>query len=176
MQIARKFDWDQSPSEAKELQKTLAREVKADDRSGGSVGLVAGLDVAYEKDGDRVFAAVVVLDAVTHELVESSVHHEQVQFPYVPGLFAFREIPPISSALAKLKTTPDLIVCDGQGVAHPRRFGLASHIGLMYDVPTIGCGKTCLIGEYDPPSAARGSQSKLIDSCLLYTSPSPRDS
>ncbi len=88
---------------------------------------------------------------------------DAASFPYVPGLFSFRELPPVIQAFSQIKTTPQLVVCDGQGVAHPRRFGLACHLGVLYDMPTIGCGKTRLCGEYIEPAPERGSFSPLME-------------
>lgn len=132
------------------------------------------MDVAYDEQGNKQFAAAVVLDANSLELIEFSVAQETVKFPYVPGLFSFREIPTITKALIRLKTTPDLIVCDGQGVAHPRRFGLACHLGVMFNIPSIGCGKTRLFGDAGEPGPNRGDSSPLIDGgeiigCVLRT-------
>lgn len=155
--------WDLSVGEAESLQLTLRQLVVREDRIPSAIALVAGVDVAYEKNGDSVFAAVVVLDATTFEVVGTATSRVTVAFPYVPGLFSFRELPPLCDALHKLETSPDLIVCDGQGVAHPRRCGLASHLGLLFDVPTIGCGKTRLIGDYSRPAPNRGSYSDLVD-------------
>jgi deoxyribonuclease V len=155
--------WDLSPDDAQSLQLSLGERVVREDRIPSAIALVAGVDVAYEKDGDFVFAAVVVLDAITLEVVETATTQVTVAFPYVPGLFSFRELPPLCGALQKLETSPDLIVCDGQGVAHPRRCGLASHLGLLFDVPTIGCGKTRLIGDYSQTAPNRGSYSDLVD-------------
>ena len=151
-----------SISEALQLQKTLATKVTMSDEF-NIIQLVAGVDVAYSKESDRLVAAVVILDADTLEVIETVSAEDTSRFPYIPGLFSFRELPPLIKALAKLKNTPDLIVCDGQGYAHPRRFGLACHLGVVFDVPTIGCGKTRLIGEYKEPDTDRGAAAPLID-------------
>lgn len=127
------------------------------------VRLVAGVDVASEKAGDRLFAAVVVLNAMTLEIVATANSSGNATFPYIPGIFSFRELPPLCEALQRLDSSPDLIICDGQGIGHPRRFGLASHLGVLFDVPTIGCGKSCLTGSYSPPAHDRGSFSDLVD-------------
>ncbi|MGK8555755.1 endonuclease V [Nocardia gipuzkoensis] len=116
---------------------------------------VAGLDSAYHDTG-AVAAAVVVLDATTLRPVSSAVAHGVAAFPYVPGLLAFREIPTTLAALEKLDTAPDLLICDGQGLAHPRRFGLACHLGLLTGVPTIGVAKT-VWGDYTEPGPHRGA-------------------
>lgn len=122
---------------------------------------VAGLDVAYAADGDRLAAAVVVLDAASLAVVDSSVVVGTAAFDYVPGLFAFRELPGLLTALERLTVRPDLLVCDGHGLAHPRRFGLACHVGVLTGLPAVGVGKTPLLGRWDEPAATRGSWSPL---------------
>jgi deoxyribonuclease V len=121
--------------------------------------LVAGADVS-EKDG-RARAAIVVLRDL--EPVEEVSSETAVPFPYVPGLLSFREIPPLLAAWRKLRTRPDVVIVDGQGTAHPRRFGLACHLGLVLGVPTIGCAKSLLVGRHEEPGRARGSWSPLVD-------------
>ncbi|GAA3851627.1 endonuclease V [Saccharothrix violaceirubra] len=121
---------------------------------------VAGLDVAYGDD-DRVVGAVVVLDADLRT-VDEAVVSGVAEFPYVSGLFAFRELPSLLAAVKKLTVAPDLLVCDGQGVAHPRRFGLACHLGVLADLPSIGVAKTPM-GPYDLPGTAKGSCTDLVD-------------
>jgi deoxyribonuclease V len=124
--------------------------------------IVAGLDVAYEPGTDRVAAAAACVDLDSLEVVDSAVVLDTVEFPYVPGLFAFRELPPLLKALAGLRTAPDLLLCDGQGLAHPRRFGLACHAGVVTGLPAIGVGKQAL-GHYDPPGPTRGEWAALLD-------------
>lgn len=153
--------WNLSGKEAVQLQREWAGKVISDDCL-SDVKLVAGTDVSYQKQGDRLVAAVVVLDAQTLEVIETATIVDEAQFPYVPGLFSFRELPPLVKAFEKLQHRPDLIVCDGQGIAHPRRFGLASHLGVMFDIPTIGCGKTRLCGDEVEPLDERGAKAKLI--------------
>ena len=155
-------DWNLSEQEAIALQQTLAAHVIQQDEL-GQINTVAGLDVAYSDDDKRVYAAVVVLDAESLKVVDRASVEECVSFPYIPGLFSFREIPPLLKALAGLQQMPDLLVCDGQGRAHPRRFGLASHLGYLLDVPSIGCGKTRLLGEEQAVAEARGSMGALMD-------------
>lgn len=155
--------WDITEEEALTLQQQLAAKVIKEDCF-NSIHNVAGVDVAYDKHSDKLFAAVVVLDAVSLEPIEMATAEGKSPFPYIPGLFSFREIPPIAKALDQLAITPDLIVCDGQGIAHPRRFGLACHLGVLFNVPTIGCGKTRLIGEAESPDQPRGSFKSLVDS------------
>lgn len=155
-------NWNLSEQEAIALQQTLAAHVVQQDEL-GQINTVAGLDVAYSDDDKRVYAAVVVLDAESLKVVDRASVEECVSFPYIPGLFSFREIPPLLKALAGLQQMPDLLVCDGQGRAHPRRFGLASHLGYLLDVPSIGCGKTRLLGEEQAVAEARGSMGALVD-------------
>jgi deoxyribonuclease V len=123
---------------------------------------VAGLDVAYAVPTGRLAAAVVVLDLGTLQPVDRAVAMGEASFPYVSGVFAFRELPPLLDALERLETTPDVMVCDGQGVAHPRRFGLACHVGLLTGVPTVGVAKQAMVG-YRPPGPRRGEWSPLVD-------------
>jgi len=107
------------------------------------------VDVAYNEQENRMVGAIVILDADSLEVVEKASHEMEITFPYVPGLFSFREIPPILEAHKKLKIKPDLIVCDAQGIAHPKNMGMASHLGLELAIPTIGCAKKRLVGVYD---------------------------
>lgn len=154
--------WNPSIAEAFVIQQSLsAKVIRAD--SFDTIHYVAGVDVAYEKEGDRFAAAAIVLEADSLAIAASVTATGSVEFPYTPGLFSFREIPPILQALSQLAIAPDLIVCDGQGVAHPRRFGLACHLGVLLDVPTIGCGKTCLVGAVEQPERERGSFASLVD-------------
>jgi deoxyribonuclease V len=121
--------------------------------------LVAGADVS-EKDGSARAAIVVVRDL---EPVEEATAEQPVRFPYVPGLLSFREIPPLLAAWRKLRTRPDVVIVDGQGYAHPRRFGLACHLGVLLGLPTLGCAKSRLIGEFEEPGPQRGSWTPLRD-------------
>jgi deoxyribonuclease V len=124
---------------------------------------VAGADVSYDRGSPVLFAAVVVLDPATWEVIESAGVESRARFPYVPGYLSFREIPPLLDAFAKLSEPPDLVVADGQGRAHPRRFGLASHLGVLLDLPTIGCAKSRLVGEHREPGSRRGASTQLRD-------------
>lgn len=162
MELRMRHSWHLDESEAAALQRDLAQKVIQED-SFSSVEYVAGVDVAYSMHSGNLVAAVVILDAGSLELVESATVEDTAAFPYIPGLFSFRELPPVIKAFEKIKMTPQLVVCDGQGVAHPRRFGLASHLGVLLELPTIGCGKTRLIGEYAEPDLKRGSYSSLVD-------------
>jgi len=141
----------------------LREEVIRHDALPGPVRTVAGVDVAYAKGENRLVAAVAVLNAHTLELLQVVSYAGEATFPYVPGLFSFRELPAVLEALKKLAAPPDLLVCDGQGLAHPRRFGLACHLGVATGIPTIGCAKTRLLGEYAPLGPNRGDYQDLLD-------------
>jgi len=165
--------WNLGEKEALELQIRLASQVERNDRL-NQVNLVAGVDVAYDERSDRLVAAVVVLNAATLAVEEQAIAEDISRFPYIPGLFSFRELPSIAKAISQLTCTPDLIICDGQGIAHPRRFGLASHIGILFDTPTIGCGKSRLLGAHEKVHEERGALSPLLDGneiigCALRT-------
>ena len=127
-----------------------------------SIHFIAGADVAYNELEQRMVGAMVVLDVGTLEVVDQAYHEMDITFPYVPGLFSFREVPPLVEAYKKLKVKPDLIVCDGHGVAHPKGVGMASHLGIELDVPTIGCAKSRLIGGYEEVGSERGAYSSLM--------------
>lgn len=159
-----KFDhsWNLTPQEAIALQKELRRHILIADRL-GSVHRVAGVDVGFEDTGNTTRAAVVVLSYPRLELVESAVAQRPTSFPYVPGLLSFRELPALLDAFAKLSAFPDLILCDGQGIAHPRRLGIATHLGLLLDIPSIGVGKTRLWGRYGKVPEGRGAWTPLRD-------------
>lgn len=162
MRQAYSHPWPTDEPGAIALQKQLAELVVREDRI-GPVRAVAGVDVAYDKHSNKLVAAVVVLDYETLKVVAQASAQDVEKFPYVPGLFSFRELPAIALALEQLDVTPDLIVCDGQGIAHPRRFGLACHLGILFDIPTIGCGKTRLLGEEDELERKRGKTAPLRD-------------
>lgn len=149
--------WDLSEQEAIALQTKLAVLVVTEDRLPNSIRKVAGVDVAYDDFGTRAFAAVAIMDVLSGKLEEIVSAEAKIVFPYVPGLLSFREIPALVAAFNKIETKPDLVICDGQGTAHPRRFGLACHLGVTYDLPTIGSAKTHYFGEGEAPGLKRGS-------------------
>jgi deoxyribonuclease V len=154
--------WDLSPKEAIEFQKQLARRViHKSTLKINRIRKIAGVDTAY-RDGVAC-AAVTVLQFEDLKTLESKTAARPIDFPYVPGLLSFREGPVILEALLKLKSPPDLLMFDGHGIAHPRRFGIASHIGLLVDIPSIGCAKTKLVGHYQEPDEERGNFSYLVD-------------
>lgn len=132
-----------------DIQKELRKRVVLSDQLPKKVKYIAGTDVAYNEADNTMIGAVVILNADTLEVIETAYHEMETTFPYIPGLFSFREIPALLEAFRKLKTQPDLIVCDAQGIAHPYGVGMATHLGLALDIPTIGCAKKRLLGEYD---------------------------
>ncbi len=148
------------PDAAVALQNRLREQVDRSDPRPPRFETVAGLDSAYDEQGN-VVAAVVVLDAATLEPVDTATARGTTEFPYIPGLLAFRELPTVIAALEKLGTTPDLLICDGQGLAHPRRFGLACHLGLLTGVPTMGVAKS-VWGNASEPRDQRGSVSDIL--------------
>ena len=164
MKIQRLHSWKLSPREAASLQRELAsRVVRQGEPRDADTRFVAGCDVAFDKAHDRAFAAVVVLAYPSLEIVERVVAVSSIAFPYVPGLLSFRETPALLDAFERVDHVPDLVMVDGHGYAHPRRFGLACHLGLLLDVPTIGVAKSRLVGEAHAPAAMRGSRADLRD-------------
>jgi deoxyribonuclease V len=155
------FDEAAAIGEQERLRALVEVTVPGPDLTGG--GFVAGVDVAYDDVRDRVVAAAVVLEYPGTAVVEQATASGRVAFPYLPGLLAFRELPPVLDALAALKQTPELIVCDGYGVAHPRRLGLASHLGVTVGIPTIGVAKTPFLYTAKTPGPQRGSRTPLLD-------------
>jgi deoxyribonuclease V len=161
VRVAVPHEWPGTPERAAAIQRELRPLVSTTTPDGLVVRTAAGLDVSYAEGSDRLVAAVVVLDVADLRVVDSAVVAGEARFPYVPGLFAFRELPALVDALDRLTVTPDLLVCDGQGIAHPRRFGLACHVGVLTGLPTVGVAKTPL-GRYDPPGDHRGDASPLV--------------
>jgi deoxyribonuclease V len=154
--------WDLTPAEAIALQERIRGRVETRDRL-GAVRHVAGVDVGFEGDGAVTRAAVAVLSFPKLEPADFAVARLPTRFPYVPGLLSFREIPAALRALGNLRVPPDLLLCDGQGIAHPRRIGLASHLGLAADLPSIGVAKTRLIGSHGEVPDRKGAWSPLLD-------------
>ncbi|KMS75123.1 endonuclease V [Streptomyces viridochromogenes] len=155
--------WPATEEEARAVQDGLRKRVVLDEPGPppGS-GHVTGVDVAYDDERDVVAAAAVVLDAATLEVVAEATAVGRISFPYVPGLLAFREIPTVLAALDALPCPPGLVVCDGYGLAHPRRFGLASHLGVLTGLPTIGVAKNPFTFTYDDPGPERGAAAPLL--------------
>jgi deoxyribonuclease V len=162
MQIRDLHSWNLSYSQAAQLQKRLAGKVRIVPLK-KQPKIIAGIDCAFSKDGKKIIAAVVVLKPPDFALVETVSALRNVTFPYIPGLLSFREAPVCIAAVKKLKTRPDMFIIDGQGIAHPRRLGLAAHLGLFFDKPTIGCAKSRLTGFFEEPPPEKGAYSFLRD-------------
>jgi deoxyribonuclease V len=149
-------EWNVTPQEAIATQERMRHLVERADRL-PSIRSVAGVDVHFNGEGRIAQAAIAVLSFPDLKLVDKSVAERMVTFPYIPGLFAFRELPAVLDALAQLSKSPDVIICDGHGIAHPRRFGIASHLGVLLDQPTVGVGKTLLVGRHSELPREKGS-------------------
>jgi deoxyribonuclease V len=154
--------WDLSPQEARELQLRLRERLVLSPPPGLRVERVAGADISMDRGSDRGYGGIVVLDAATLEPLDRASIAADLPFPYVPGLLSFRELPVLAGAWERLRTRPDVLIFDGQGIAHPRRFGLACHGGLLFDVPSIGCAKSLLVGTHGPLGEERGSTAELV--------------
>ena len=154
--------WRLSCSQAIALQKRLACKVQFVPIA-SAPKLIAGLDCALSKDRQKIIACAVTVKLPDFEVVETASAVRKVQLPYIPGLLSFREAPACIAAAGKLKTAPDVFIIDGQGIAHPRRLGLAAHLGLFFDRPTIGCAKSRLLGRYTDPALEKGAYSLLED-------------
>src|SRR5881227_21462 len=142
-------EWNLQPEAAMALQRKLAAKIIRTDQLSSDIRYVAGVDMAINEENEMARAAVVLLSYPDMEILERHVYEEPVRMPYIPGLLSFREIPCILGAFARLREQPDLVMVDGQGIAHPRYLGIASHLGLWLDLPTIGCAKSILRGHYD---------------------------
>lgn len=157
-----KWIWNLTPKEAVTQQKELRERVRLQPFP-GRPELIAGVDISFNRFSPRVFAGIVVLRQSDLSVVERAGEEMDVAFPYVPGLLSYREIPPLLKAWSRLRSKPDLVVVDGQGIAHPRRLGVASHLGLVLDKPTIGCAKSRLSGTFDEPGIEAGQRTPLMD-------------
>lgn len=162
LHLHHRHPWDVSPAEARAIQQRLRGMVETADRL-GPVETVAGVDVGFEQGGRITRAAVVVLRLADLRPVEQALVRAPTCFPYVPGLLSFREIPAVLAALERLRRLPDLILCDGQGRAHPRRLGIACHLGVLTDLPTVGVAKSRLIGTHAEPPDEKGAWVPLYD-------------
>jgi deoxyribonuclease V len=156
LSLRHRHPWQVTPAEARAIQGELRGYVMREDRL-SDVRQVAGVDVGFEEQGTLTRAAVVVLSFPALEPIEQVVARRPTSFPYVPGLLSFREIPTVLDALAQLKSRPELLLCDGQGIAHPRRLGIASHLGVLTNWPTIGVAKSLLTGFHAEVPNARGA-------------------
>jgi len=162
MRIRHRHRWDVTAREAIALQQRLRAEVIAVDRF-ARIATVAGVDVGFEQRGAVTRAAVAVLSFPQLELQEYAIARRPTEFPYVPGLLSFREIPAVLDALQQLRRLPDMLLCDGQGQAHPRRFGIACHLGVLTDLPAIGVAKSRLVGTHSPVAEDKGARRPLYD-------------
>lgn len=158
MQYKKLHAWDLNRSEAVALQQELRRKVRLQPLS-RPARLVAGCDISFNKFSDVVYAGIIVLRLPDLAAVERATAVTKTNFPYVPGLLSFRETPALLEAWQQLNTAPDVVMLDGQGLAHPRRFGIACHFGLLTELPTLGCAKTVLVGKYQEPAESAGSYS-----------------
>ncbi|MEM0981738.1 MAG: deoxyribonuclease V [Cyanobacteria bacterium P01_H01_bin.58] len=155
--------WPETPQDAIALQTAWRSQVSLIDQLPNQLQWVAGVDAGFESDGTITRAAVTVLEFPSLALVDSALVKRPTSFPYVPGLLSFREVPAILDALTQLTITPELILCDGQGIAHPRRFGIACHLGVILDLPTIGVAKSRLIGVHAEVPVTKGAWVPLRD-------------
>ncbi|KAF3885588.1 MULTISPECIES: deoxyribonuclease V [Nostocales] len=162
MKIYQRHPWPTTVDEAIKIQEELQSEVIVEDNFKQPLQYVAGVDMAFEEDGAISRAAVAVLSFPDLQLQETSIARRPTTFPYIPGFLSFREIPAVLDALEKITISPDIILCDGQGIAHPRRFGIACHLGLIMDMPTIGVAKSLLIGKHEDLPETRGSWQPLM--------------
>ncbi len=155
--------WNVTYREAINIQQTLREKLILDDKNmPDKIRTIAGADISYSRGDNIFFAAVVLFEFPSMEVIEETSFTQRVTFPYIPGLLTFREGPPLLKAFEKLRNVPDVAIFDGQGIAHPRGLGLASHMGLLLDIPAIGCAKTRLVGQYSNVRNERGGYSYLI--------------
>jgi len=162
MSLSSLHSWNLTPGEAVEVQKRLRNLIRIEPLS-RDVHTIAGADISFNKFSETVYAGIVVLSLPDLQIIESAGVRSVTKFPYVPGLLSFRETPSVLEAWEKLKTKPDVLMLDGQGIAHPRRFGIACHTGLLLDLPAIGCAKSILVGKHGELGLEAGSQSPLVD-------------
>jgi len=162
MKVSKLHGWDMNLAQAKEMQLSLARKIVTKNE-GINPHLVAGVDISSPDSQGIARGAVVVLSYPEFGVVEVKTAESKIAFPYIPGLLSFRECPLILAACEKLCNTPDFVLVDGQGIAHPRRLGLASHLGLFLDVPTIGCAKSILCGRHEFVGEEVGCHAELVD-------------
>jgi deoxyribonuclease V len=162
MKLGSSEKWDVTFEEAKEIQLRLREELILRPPPDFEPRWVAGADLSIERHGHLGYGGFVVIDATTMETVEEASAVTEVDFPYVPGYLSFRELPTLLEAWKRLENRPDVIIFDGQGIAHPRRFGIACHGGLLFNTPSIGCGKSILVGSHGPLGETKGSTAELV--------------
>ncbi len=161
MKLHHQHPWDVTPKEGRDIQQRLCSLVKIKD-SFGRIKSLAGVDVGFECNGSTTRAAVAILSFPELKPMEQAIARLPTVFPYIPGLLSFREIPAVLKAFESIAMMPDLLLCDGQGIAHPRRFGIACHLGLLLDIPAIGVAKSRLIGQFDEPPQEKGNWTQLM--------------
>lgn len=161
MKIEQRHEWVLTAEAAIVIQQELSQEVITDDQF-GTVNYVAGIDVGFEAEGTITRAAVAILKYPELEFCDHAIARRPTTFPYIPGFLSFREVPAVLDALEQVKTSPDLLLCDGQGLAHPRRFGIACHLGILTNLAAIGVGKSRLVGKHEEPPDQRGAWVPLI--------------
>jgi len=161
MKIKNLHKWDIPYDQARQIQDRLSAKIRFTPIK-TTPKIIAGLDCAFSKDGKRIGAAVIIMSFPDLQVIETKTATAKVTYPYIPGLLSFREGPVCIKAVKQIENTPDVFLIDGQGIAHGRRLGLAAHLGLFFDKPTIGCAKSRLIGEYDEPKKEKGNYTPLI--------------
>lgn len=162
MRVRQLNEWDVTFAEAKAIQLRLREELILSPPPGFAPERVAGADLSIERFGHRGYGGLVVIDAESKATVAEASAAVDVDFPYVPGYLSFRELPALIAAWERLQVRPDAVIFDGQGIAHPRRFGIACHGGLLFDTPSVGCGKSILVGRHGPLGEAKGSTAELV--------------
>jgi deoxyribonuclease V len=162
MKVVELHGWQVNIPEAREIQRSLAEKVSRSSEV-KSPRFIAGVDISVKREAGQATGAVVVLEYPEFRVVEVKLSRGRLGLPYIPGLLSFRESPLILAACQSLKSVPDLVLVDGQGIAHPRRMGLASHLGLFLDTPTIGCAKSLLCGQHEVPAEEAGSRAEVVD-------------
>ncbi len=163
MKIKKLHSWRVSTSEAKVLQQDLSQQLIFNfPFSIQNIKMIAAADVSFNRFSKFLYAAIVLIAFPTMELQSVHAGRFKANFPYIPGYLSFREAPPVLELFNKIESIPDVLLCDGQGVAHPRGLGLASHLGLFLDLPSIGCAKSVLVGEYEEPDMAKGNHTDLV--------------
>ncbi|MFN6202671.1 MAG: endonuclease V, partial [Acidobacteriota bacterium] len=148
-------EWNLTPTAAVEVQRRLRDQIHLENHL-RDVRTIGGADISFNRFSKVVYAGLVVIALPGLDIIDSVAIRTTVDFPYIPGLLSFREAPPLLEAWERLRRRPDLLMLDGHGIAHPRRFGIASHLGLLLDLPTIGCAKTRLVGHYTDPAPEPG--------------------
>lgn len=156
-----RHDWDIDYHKAVSIQNKLRQKLTLRNNLSPK-GLIAGVDVSYSRGDPRCYAAVVLMNFPAGEVIETALAQNTMTFPYIPGLLTFREGPVVIKALGKLKHRPKILIFDGQGIAHPRGFGLASHLGVLFDCPSVGCAKSILVGEHEDLGQEKGATAPLI--------------